>query len=86
MRLYTLHLPVVLNDQVHPVSARSSPRFLSWPSTSRWRAHQVDDSLRGPKAVYDPGDKAPLARPITDRLGYRELMKSPEVWPRWRCG
>jgi hypothetical protein len=75
---------------VHPVSARSSPRFLSWPSTSRWRAHQVDDSLRGPKAAYDPGDEAPLAGPITDRLGYRELMKSPEVWAREvqcdRCG
>jgi hypothetical protein len=75
---------------VHPVSARSSPRFLSWPSTSRRRAHQVGDHQQGPKAAYAPGDATPLARPISDRLGYPKRMKSPEVWDREvqcdRCG
>jgi hypothetical protein len=70
---------------LHAVSARSSPRFLSWPSTSRWRAHQVNDSLRGPKAACNPGDATPLARPISDRSRYPRPMKCPEVWPRWRC-
>jgi hypothetical protein len=70
---------------VHPVSARSSPRFVVWPTAARWRAHQVNDSLRGPKAACNPGDATPLARPISDRSRYPRPMKCPEVWPRWRC-
>jgi hypothetical protein len=54
-------------------------------TTSRRRAHQVDDHQQGPKAAYAPGDATPLARPISDRLGYPRPMKCPEVWPRWRC-
>ncbi len=90
MRFYTYICPSfldgVLNDQVHPASTPSWRRFLRRLTAAQWRAHQVGDHQQGPKTAYGEGDEAPLAGPITDRLGYRELMKSPEVWPRWRCG
>jgi hypothetical protein len=79
--ILNVHLAVILNDQVHPVSTRRTPRFWVWPTAARWRAHQVDDSLRGPKTAYAPGDATPLARPITDRSGYRWYRKPSEVWP-----
>jgi hypothetical protein len=81
-----VHLPVILDDvltdQVHPASTPSWRRFLRRLTTSRWRAHQVGDHQQGPKTAYGEGDEAPLAGPITDRLGYPRPMKCPEVWDR----
>jgi hypothetical protein len=82
--ILNVHLPIILNDQVHPMST-SMPDKCSCRGQHCWRpSSSGNPPARRPKSAYGEGDESLLVGPITRRLGYRWSRKLSEVWPRER--
>ena len=82
--ILNVHLPIILNDQVHPMST-SMPDKCSCRGQHYWRpSSSGNPPARRPKSAYGEGDESLLVGPITRRFGYRWSRKLSEVWPRER--